>query len=343
METSACDPLLRGRSIIRKRMIDEDKSLRKRFKILDKQDFIGFLILVTVIGAIGATAGLYLHQVIPWWVASLLIAFWMSLAHELEHDLIHDLYFAGHRGMQQAMLTVIWIVKFHSNPFWRKAVHMRHHAYSGQAEDWEERLLGLGDRLGLRRILVMLLPFGQFVYFKEIAKTDPQFKAAHPFFANIIPATLYHSLLGLSLVSVAAPEVAGSFLGSTGVDIARSILILWLLPAAIRYTALTLATLLCHYAADIDPEVVEQENQIVYHGLTLPLALLTANFAATHILHHFYAPQPFYIRTLIAHRVIPVMIQQGCRYNDLAILVRANRYTENCEKNYGFHSKHRTT
>lgn len=321
---------------IRKSVMMEDQKLRQRYGILRKQSMIGAGILLVVVFSILGTVALYFLDSFSWWLAVLSIAFFMSIAHELEHDLVHDLYFHDRKWVQKWMLGIIWIIKFHSNPFWRRAVHIRHHAYSGQVEDWEERLLGLGDRFGLKRILVTIMPFGQILYLREVQKTDPKFNAREALQKNLVPGILYNILLVIGMLSIFAADRLLTLTTLEFVSTIQNIFLLWIVPSWIRYVALTLATTLCHYAGDIDYQAVGQENQIVYHWATLPLAIFSANFAATHIIHHYFAPQPFYIRFLIAPRVIPVMIKHGCRYNDLGILGRYNRYHENPRRCYGF-------
>jgi len=63
------------------------------------------------------------------------------------------------------------------------------------------------------------------------------------------------------------------------------------------------------------------------HWVFLPFQLFCFNFGATHVIHHFVAIQPFYLRQMVLKNVKPVMIQFGTRQNDLKILNRANRYT----------------
>jgi hypothetical protein len=46
--------------------------------------------------------------------------------------------------MQDVMYFVIWMVKLGSNPWERKYAHLKHHKVSGQLQDFEERLIGLG-------------------------------------------------------------------------------------------------------------------------------------------------------------------------------------------------------
>lgn len=50
--------------------------------------------------------------------------------------------------------------------------------------------------------------------------------------------------------------------------------------------------------------------------------------AATHIVHHYVPGQPFYVRTLVYHRVKAMMVDQGVRLNDFGVVARGNRFFE---------------
>jgi fatty acid desaturase len=65
------------------------------------------------------------------------VAFFTSFLHELEHDLIHVLYFRKAPLIQNAMFAVIWALKMSLNPWARRELHLLHHKVSGQANDGE--------------------------------------------------------------------------------------------------------------------------------------------------------------------------------------------------------------
>src|SRR5687768_2544420 len=86
---------------------DEDARLRARYSFLRHQDFIGAsLWLLSLFIAIGVAA-LYIRGVIPAWSAIICIALPLSILHELEHDLIHGLYFSERPGVQHLMFASI--------------------------------------------------------------------------------------------------------------------------------------------------------------------------------------------------------------------------------------------
>jgi len=80
-----------------------------------------------------------------------------------------------------------------------------------------------------------------------------------------------------------------------------------------------------HYVS-IQRGVVEEQNQILDHPMFWPLAILSWNFGATHVMHHFWVKQPFWRRTLTFSAVRGIMVENGVRANDLGTFRRSNRY-----------------
>lgn len=85
--------------------------LRKDYPILQKQSAIGAGILCFALLGMTVSAVLYINQVIPWWVCILANAFFASLTHELEHDLIHYMYFRKNRIVHNLMLGLAWLAR----------------------------------------------------------------------------------------------------------------------------------------------------------------------------------------------------------------------------------------
>jgi hypothetical protein len=65
------------------------------------------------------------------------VSFAISLLHELEHDLIHNLYYRKQAWVQDLMFWGIWLSKLHGNPWFRRDMHLKHHIVSGQIDDAE--------------------------------------------------------------------------------------------------------------------------------------------------------------------------------------------------------------
>ncbi len=52
------------------------------------------------------TAVAYVTGTVAWWIAVPVAAIFMAIAHEIEHDAIHRLYFAGNKRAQHVMFAV---------------------------------------------------------------------------------------------------------------------------------------------------------------------------------------------------------------------------------------------
>src|SRR5689334_11628484 len=75
---------------VRSQLIHIGNEWRVRHPFIARhQDGIGMGIFLVSTAGVLADAALYAVGVLPWYVVVLLSAFWMSLLHELEHDLIH--------------------------------------------------------------------------------------------------------------------------------------------------------------------------------------------------------------------------------------------------------------
>jgi fatty acid desaturase len=83
-----------------------------------------------------------------------------SILHEMEHDIIHSLWARPHLWLQHVLFAGIWLAKLGANPWFRRKLHLQHHTLSGQEDDAEERLIGLGLPMGLKRMAVTLHPMG---------------------------------------------------------------------------------------------------------------------------------------------------------------------------------------
>jgi hypothetical protein len=94
------------------------------------------------------------------WLTIPLMALPISLLHEMEHDLIHNLYAKKWPFMQDVMFFGIWLAKLHGSPWFRRQLHLHHHKLSGQANDAEERLIGLGIPYGVKRMAITVHPIG---------------------------------------------------------------------------------------------------------------------------------------------------------------------------------------
>lgn len=142
---------------IRQGIMDAGDALRARHPWLVKhQDAIGMTIFAVSIAGILANAFAYYVGTIAWYVAIPVAALWMSLLHELEHDLIHSMYFRKSKFWNNFMMLGVWIMRPSTiNPFVRKRLHIHHHKFSGTESDIEERGITNGTPWSLKRLLMV--------------------------------------------------------------------------------------------------------------------------------------------------------------------------------------------
>ena len=312
-----------------------EQKLRGRFSILKHQNALGMTIFTSSALAMVAVTFLYAYSIIPGWSAIVLNGIFASFLHELEHDLIHSLYFKG-QWQEKLMMWGVWMFRGATiSPFYRKEIHLQHHKVSGPKDDIEEQILGNGSKFGLLKIVGWLDSNLSFlIYAKKVKKTSPSFdpiamvKAAFPF------QTIF-TVSGIIFLAYQAMTLASYTMGFTIPESLQPIGpvinfmgVVYLVPNAIQRICLHFVTTNMHYFGDIKPgrAGLVQQTQILKPWYFLPFHLFCFNFGSTHGIHHFVANQPFYIRQMIAKTAHAAMIKYGVRYNDVANIFRANRY-----------------
>lgn len=324
-------------AIIRQAVAADGERWRQRYPILRHQDALGLGILVFALGGMLGCATLYIQGVIPGWLCLLLNAWLASLTHELEHDLIHSMYFRKQRVPHNLMLALVWLARPSTiNPWIRRHLHLNHHKVSGTSADTEERAITNGEPWGLARLLMV----GDNVMSSLIrllrAKT-----AAHRIsilkrtFRVYVPLALLHwsawyLFLGIHGVDAIASLLGSPILWSTHtlalmhvLDIAVVVLIG---PNVLRTFCLHFISSNMHYYGDLEAGNVLQQTQVLNPWWLWPLQAFCCNFGSTHGIHHFVVKEPFYIRQLTAPVAHRVMAQMGVRFNDFGTFARANRY-----------------
>ncbi|MFT4977572.1 MAG: fatty acid desaturase [Myxococcota bacterium] len=301
---------------------DEEQQLRAQLPWLGAQDAIGLGIFAVSCAALVTLAGLYLGGLLPWWAAIPLIALPLSLLHELEHDLIHDLYFRERRWAQDVLFAVIFLAKQSMDPWTRRQIHLRHHRVSGQETDIEERLIGLGLPMGPLRLLITILPAATALLWPGIRRSLRAERRPAPPTPSVSQrlARLASAAFALLPLVVLPAALAGA-------PWAVTLAVLVVGPNLIRHATIAAISSSSHYCGDIPEGAVYYQNQILDHPLTWPVQLFCFNFGATHILHHYVVHQPFYIRQLVAPRVRHILLEEGVRRNDLGTFRRANRWS----------------
>ncbi len=288
-------------SSIERKICDEirkaEAELKEQYPILKRQDFLGMTIFVTSVIMI-AMSSLFYYRASEWLpnlsyssstaIVMISVAFWTSMLHELEHDIIHNLYFKSHRWIQDLMFWFIWISKLHGNPWFRRDLHLKHHIISGQTNDAEERLIGLGLPLGWKRMAVTIHPVGSTIVTMDIAK-DCEFLNIKTLNLTSAPVvTIFIAFFKLFSFYVFLQVLVSQF----HVELAEMMLarypkmwaLVWdfnmimVIPNIIRQSSLQLMSNITHYYADIPEKSCYYQNQILDHWICVPFQFLCCNF-----------------------------------------------------------------
>lgn len=322
---------------IREVVLAHGVELRQRYPILNHQDALGVGILAFALAGMMGSAALYMSGHMAWWACLLLNAFFASLTHELEHDLIHSMYFRKQRVPHNLMMGLVWLARPSTiNPWIRRHLHLNHHKVSGSETDMEERAITNGEPWGIARLLMV----GDNVMSAFIrmlrAKTW-----AHKF--SIIKRTLkvyaplalvhwgawylflgFHAANGIAYLLGTSVEWSATTLSVMQViDIAAVVIIG---PNVLRTFCLHFVSSNMHYYGDIEPGNVIQQTQVLNPWWMWPLQAFCFNFGSSHGIHHFVVKEPFYIRQLTVPVAHKVMREMGVRFNDFGTFGRANRF-----------------
>lgn len=324
LEGSATAP--RVRAIVRA-IRDEERRLRARHGWLARQDAIGVGVFGVCVAAMFGLAWAWFAG-LAWWLVVPLMALPISILHELEHDLIHDLYCKGRPRAQGAMFTLISWAKLNVDPRVRRGLHLHHHKRSGQRDDAEERLIGIGLPAGLYRLLIAVHPIFAGPVARRLGEDWPAYRMGEAVRRSLPQFVVFAAVLlgwpAAMLLAIAAPGLVPADLSAT-LDVGMVLLVA---PNLLRQTSLALVSSYCHYYADIPAYDLFYQNQILDDWRVWPLQLFCCNFGATHIIHHFWPAQPFYLRQMVARAAHAEMLRQGVRRNDLDVVRRANRWGE---------------
>ena len=329
----------RHRARIIKSIRSADHALRERYPVLNHQDAIGLgITLVSATGMVIVSVA-YLRGWISAWVAVPANAFLASLLHEVEHDLMHELYFRHSRWVQNIMYGIVWTFRGNTlSPWARKSLHLNHHKASGRPDDVEERLIGNGMPMGWQRLLTMLdQPLSLVINMRRMWRDAPQIFHVRRLLVGSFPVqfvfqNLWYGFVG-STIALAGVQVLSalqlplytlpSWLTSFHESL-TPIAVIWLLPNFIRQASLQIMSSSMHYYGNV--EGLTQQTQILTAWYLIPLQIFCCNFGSTHSIHHFVVNQPFYLRQLVASAVHPVMKDCGILENDISSNSRANSF-----------------
>jgi len=318
----------------------EGVALRKCYPILNHQNAIGALILAFSLLGMGITAYFYIEQQLSVWWTIPLIAFFASLTHELEHDLIHWMYFRKKPWAHHLMMALVWLARPSTiNPWARRELHFNHHKTSGTEKDVEERALWNGERWGIRRffatgdnglaVLFRALSIKDWDTRKRIIKRS----LAAYFPLGLIHWSIWYIFLGFYAITFVANLVDAPVVWSATtlqvMHIVNILTVVWVAPNVLRTFCLHFVTSNMHYYGDVELGNVIQQTQVLNPWWMIPFQLFCFNFGSTHGIHHFVVKEPFYVRQMTAPVAHKVMRDMGVRFNDLGTFKRANRWEFN--------------
>jgi fatty acid desaturase len=337
---------------IRTVVLQAGEALRQRYPWLRHQDAIGATIMVLSLLGMVASGWLYVQGHLAWWVCVPLTAIFASFIHELEHDLIHLMYFRKRPWLNNLMLFVGWLARASTvNPFVRRRMHLHHHKASGTPSDLEERGITNGERWGLKRLLMtgdnilamVLRPFKMNHIFNQYMRAQ-QVKSrrekrwiwfSHTF--AFLPLGNFYYLcfhvwvvwhaaqLGLQLGGHSVNWPAWVMPVAHALDVAA---VVYMLPSLLRTFCIQFISSNMHYYGDVEPRNAMQQCQVLNPWWLWPVQLFCFNFGSTHAIHHFAVKEPFYIRQWTARVAHQVMREMGVRFNDYGTFRRANRFHE---------------
>lgn len=328
---------------IRQVVLAKGMELRERYPILKHQDALGAGILAFALAGMIGSAALYITGHMTWWVCLLLNAFFASLTHELEHDLIHSMYFRKQRVPHNLMMGLVWLARPSTiNPWIRRHLHLNHHKVSGTETDMEERAITNGEPWGFARLLMVGdNMMSAFIRLLRAPTWAHKWNILKRVFKVYAPLALlhwgawyvflgFHAANGIASLLGAPIEWSATTLSVMQViDIAAVVIIG---PNVLRTFCLHFISSNMHYYGDVEPGNVMQQCQVLNPWWLWPLQAFCFNFGSSHGIHHFVVKEPFYIRQMTVPVAHKVMREMGVRFNDFGTFGRANRYVRRDER-----------
>lgn len=291
------------------------------------------------------------QAIVPTWLMIVVNAFFMGILHEIEHDLIHWLYFKKQKPIHHFMLFSVWILRpLTINPWIRRTLHYHHHKFSGTLHDVEERGVTNGEPWSVKRLFTTAdIVLGGLLrlqlMFKDMdrevkngnLKDETSSTLKRITFLGLIPLTivahvilyfffadlLMHFINTKFLTNFSFPSYIENILSSLNV-----VIYTLLLPNLLRQFCLHFITSNMHYFGDVEEGNVIEQTQVLNIWWTFPMQVFCFFFGWTHSIHHFVVNETFYVRHIGRKRAWEVLRKHGVRFNDLGTFKRANRFRE---------------
>ncbi len=327
---------------IREALMAHGGELRQRFPILNHQDALGAGILAFALAGMLASAALYVGGYMAWWACLLLNAFFASLTHELEHDLIHSMYFRKQRIPHNLMMALVWLARPSTiNPWLRRHLHLNHHKVSGTETDLEERAITNGEPWGIARLLMvgdnMMSSFIRLLRAKSLRHKWSIFSRTAMAYAplGLLNWGTWYGFLGFHASNGIASWLGAPIDWSANtlavMDVVNIAVVVLVGPNVLRTFCLHFVSSNMHYYGDLEAGNVLQQCQVLNPWWLWPLQAFCFNFGSSHAIHHFLVKEPFYIRQLTVPLGHQLLRQAGVRFNDFGTFARANRWTRSVQ------------
>jgi len=309
----------------------EEQKLRQKHAWLKQQNLIGLTLLLSSFFGMLATGYAYYLGLLPAWLTIVVSALFASISHEIEHDLIHRLYFRKMPVIHNLMMLLVWIMRPNTvSPWYRREMHLLHHKTSGTQQDLEERLVGNGIKnLWLRLLVTCDGLLGMLLRCRVFSREIKAFglikilMAAFPF--ALFYFACWYAFLAFHLFDTFAPQDMTYPVWLTqGLEQLDLIVVVLIAPNFLRSACLNFITSYMHYYGNV--QHLMQQTQVLNAWFFWPFNVFCFNFGSTHGIHHFVVNQPFYLRQMLATKAHKVMQQNGVRFNDLTTFTQANRY-----------------
>jgi fatty acid desaturase len=336
-------------SYIRREIAETYKNIKIKYPILRHQNAIGFTIFALCIVFSAGASILWLKNLIPTWLLVVVNAFLFGVLHELEHDLIHYMYFKNNKVVHNLLLLFVWLLRpLTLNPWFRRTLHFHHHRFSGTLHDIEERGVTNGEKWGVIRLLFTAdLAIGNLIRVKklfsdirkEVEKGNLKSDVAHEIKRAGVFGLIPITILSHVILYVFSANLILNFLNTNfnlGIELPNQIIeilnflnpfiYIILIPNLLRQFCLHIITSNLHYFGDVEKGNVMEQTQVINVWWTYPLQIFCFFFGWTHAIHHFVVNETFYIRHLTRKKAHEIMRAHGVRFNDLASIKRANRY-----------------
>src|SRR5262245_15799254 len=150
-----CEAEAQAVRTIQRGIIAEGERIEARYPFLRQRDALGTAACLLSCAGMLAMGALYVRGAVPWWATVIVSGFFAGILNEVEHDLMHFIYFKNRRWAQNTLMVLVWAFRGnYMNPWNRRKIHLHHHKTSGSKVDVETRMTGLGMPFRLLRVLL---------------------------------------------------------------------------------------------------------------------------------------------------------------------------------------------